>query len=172
MALSFWASLMLLLCASLIVAMDDPIVHTDAGRAAAVAVGVVVGALAVVDTKRRRGHSTKKNDKRTCPQARVTSVEYPPLRVLMNTSGVLECVKDGEEMAGSLVISAFHFLAYFYATDVAHFKEETKAVMDATAVVHKRMTNAARESSLGSNSGVSYWHRITALAAFENWCLA
>lgn len=169
MAKMFWASL--LLCAGIVVAMNRQVVQTDTGRVAAVAVGVVIGALAVVDTKRRRGRSRKKNDKRTCARPRLTSEEYPPLRVRMNSSGELECVLDEEEINGTLVISAFHFVAYFFAAQIAQFDEKTTAAMEATAVVHKQMTNAARESSLGRNSGVSYWHRITAWAAFENWSL-
>jgi len=167
---TFWA-LLVLLCASIVVAMNHQVVQADIGRAAAVAVGVVVGALAVVDSKRRRGRSTKKGDKRTCAKPRVTSEEYPPLRVRMTNSGELQCVLDGEDTSGSIVISAFHFVAYFYAAKITQFDPAVVAAMAATAVVHKQMTNAARESSLGRNSGVSYWHRITAWAAFENWLL-
>ena len=99
----------------------------------------------------------------------------------MHSDGSLTPVKDGElpdtatsnrKLSGIRTISAFHFFAYFYPEQAIVYDDATTAEMNATPAVRNQMIAASRATNMGKNSGKSYWSRIVALAAFENWVLA
>ena len=132
----------------------------------------------------RRTGSTKTNDSRVGKANRNTLEfhgSYPPYRVDVDGNGKLSMViGDHEEQEGppkkkvkneTMVISVFHFLAYFDKRSGATHSAETQAACDATAAVNASMEAAMEELQLGKNSGSSYWSKINNLQKFESWCI-